>query len=83
MPVRRPEGKVPLPKGWPRQVRSAVIRTICLARFALTVACGRVAKALDARVRLQQDNERLRCELNLLHEESRIKDAYAASNSPR
>ena len=75
MPVRPPECKVPLPKGWPRRVRSVVIRTICLARFALTVARGRIAKALDARVRLQQDNERLRCELNLLHEESRIKDA--------
>jgi len=72
MPVRSPECKVPLPKGWPRRVRSAVIRTICLARFALTVAHGGAAKALDARNRLQQDNDRLRCELNLLREECRI-----------
>ena len=43
-----------LPKRWPRRVRSAVIHTISLARFALTVARGGAAEALDARVRLNR-----------------------------
>jgi hypothetical protein len=27
--------KIPLPKGWPRRVRSAIIQVICLAHFSL------------------------------------------------
>ena len=32
----RSEMRVPLPKGWPRSVRSAVIHAISLAQFSLT-----------------------------------------------
>ncbi len=31
---------LPLPKGWPRRVRSAAVHAIALARLALTTAGG-------------------------------------------
>ncbi len=36
---------LPLPKGWPRRVRSAVVHAIALARLALTTARGQAGKA--------------------------------------
>ena len=65
---------LPLPKSWPRRVRSAVIRTISLAQISLTHARSVAANSVNARIRLKQDNDRLRQEILLLREESRIKD---------
>ncbi len=36
---------LPLPKGWPRRVRSAAVHAIALARLALTTACGQAREA--------------------------------------
>ncbi len=36
---------LPLPKHWPRRVRSAAIHAIALARLALTTARGKAGKA--------------------------------------
>jgi putative transposase len=66
---------IPLPKGWPRCVRSAVLHAISLARFSLIAARGWAANSWNARIRLKQDISRLRQELALLHEETRIKDS--------
>jgi transposase-like protein len=66
---------IPLPKGWPRRVRSAVIHVISLAHYSLVVTRSWAADSWNARVRLKRDNERLRQELALLREEARIKDA--------
>ncbi len=66
---------IPLPKNWPRRVRSGAIHAISLARFSLTAARGQAAHAWDARVRLAEENNRLRQEIALLREELRIKDA--------
>ena len=36
---------LPLPKGWPRRVRSSAVHAIALARLALTTARGQAGKA--------------------------------------
>lgn len=57
---------IPLPKGWPRRVRSAVIHAISLANYSLTATRSRAANSLNARIRLKQESDRLRQELALL-----------------
>ena len=64
-----------LPRGWPRRVRSAAVHAIAMAQASLTAARGRAANRYDARLRLKQENDRLRQEISLLTEEMRIKDA--------
>jgi transposase InsO family protein len=66
---------LPLPRSWPRKVRSAAVHAISLAQASLTVARGWAANSWDASVRLQEENDRLRQEIHLLLEELRIKDA--------
>jgi transcriptional regulator with XRE-family HTH domain len=69
---------IPLPKGWPRRVQSAVIQVISLAHFSLVTTRSWAANSWNARVRLKRDNQRLRQELSLLREEARIKDTRMA-----
>ena len=66
---------IPLPKGWPRSIRSAIIHTISLAQFSLTHTRSWAANNWNDRLRLKQENDRLRQEVALLIEELRIKDA--------
>ena len=66
---------IPLPKQWPSQVRSGVLHAISLAHFTLTFTRSWAANSFNARIRLKQDNDRLRQELALLREEMRIKDS--------
>jgi putative transposase len=67
--------KIPLSRGWRRRVRSAVIHTIALAHTSLTHARSVAANSINARIRLKEEIDRLRNEISLLGEESRIKDA--------
>jgi transposase InsO family protein len=66
---------IPLPRGWSRRVRSAVIHVISLAHFSLTATRSWAANSWNARLRLKQDIDRLRQELALLRGETRLKDA--------
>ncbi len=52
--------QIPLPSHWPRHVRPAIVRA---------------AIHSDARIRAQAEIDRLPCEIDLLLEETRIKDA--------
>ena len=65
---------LPLPKGWPRRVRSAVVHAVSIANVVFTVTRSQAEHHFNARVRLQAENDRLRNEISLLHEELRIKD---------
>ena len=67
--------RLPLPKKWPRRIRSAVIHTISLARTSLTHARSVAANSINARIRLKEEIDRLQNEISLLREESQIKDA--------
>ncbi len=71
----RYETRISLPKGWPRSIRSAVIHTISLAQFSLTHTRSWAANSWNARIRLKQENDRLRQEVAILIEEMRIKDS--------
>jgi len=67
--------RVPLPAGWPKRVRSAVIHAMSLAAATLTATRGWAATKLSSRVRLISQYERLEQEVALLEEENRLKDA--------
>jgi len=67
--------RLPLPKGWPNRIRSAVIHVISLAHFSLTFARSVAANSINARIRLKAESSRLRQEIALLIEEARIKDS--------
>ena len=71
----RSDIRIPLPKGWPRIIRSAVIHAISLAQFSLTHTRSWAANNWNARIRLKAEKDRLRQEVALLQEEMRIKDA--------
>ena len=75
MPGEPSRPTIPLPKQWPSQVRSGVLHAISLAHFTLTFTRSWAANSFNARIRLKQDNDRLRQELALLREEMRIKDS--------
>ena len=83
MPAIDERSYVRLPKDWPRRVRSGAIHAISLARFSLTAARGHAANSWDARIRLREENDRLRREIALLQEELRIKDSRMERISPQ
>jgi len=66
---------IPLPKNWPRNVRSAVVHAVSMANVAFTVTRDDAESRSSARIRLQAENDRLRREVSILREEIRIKDA--------
>jgi len=75
MPVHPP---VPVPRGWPGRVRSAVVHAISLATASMTSARGWAADSWNPRVRMKEENVGLRGEIALLREELRLKDARMA-----
>jgi len=79
MPRSQP---IPLPKGWPKVVRSGVLHAISIGATAMTAAWARAMKARSKR-RLQADIDRLRAEVTHLEEELAIKDSRWGRHSPR
>ena len=67
--------KIPLPRAWPRRVRSAMLGVISLAQYATAYTRSWAANSRNARVRLKAENDRLKQQIGLLAEEIRIKDA--------
>jgi len=74
---------IPLPSGWAKNVKSAVLHVVSLAHHAITCARGWAANSINARVRLAGDNDRLKREAQLLREEIRLKDVRMAKTDPR
>jgi transposase InsO family protein len=60
---------LPLPSGWQRRVKSAVVQVVGLAHLALTHVRGKVADEYQARSKLVAENERLSTEVALLRRE--------------
>ena len=73
---------IPLPKGWTKQIRSAVLHVISLAQYAAAYTRGWAADSANARVRRKAEGDRANQELLLLREEIRIKDARLARIDP-
>ena len=82
MHAKRRRPRIPLPKSWPRHVKSAVLHTISLAHYVIVRARGRAAGSAGSQDRLLAENERLSEECALLHEEIRIKDLRMAQIPP-
>jgi transposase InsO family protein len=78
-----PAENVPLPKGWPRVVRSAILQVVGLAQMSLTYSRSWAADSRLARVRLQAALDQARSEVAMLAEELRIKDARVGRIDPR
>ena len=74
--------RFPLPKGWPKTIRSSVLHAVSLASAALTTAWGRAARNRRPRV-VVAELERARTEIALLKEELSIKDARWGRVPPR
>src|SRR6266704_6118011 len=66
---------LPLPRGWPRRVRSAVVQVISLARTSLALTQGWASESMNGQLRRRAEGDRLQQENQLLREEIRIKDA--------
>jgi transposase InsO family protein len=66
---------LPLPKGWPRRIKSALLHVFSLAHYALIGARGWAADGLNPHARHAAEIDRLEEEGTLLREEIRIKDA--------
>src|SRR5262245_50888880 len=75
-------GSLPLPHGWSRRVRSAVVQVISLARTSLALTHGWASDSLNPELRQQAEVDRLRQEAQLLREEIRIKDARMEQIEP-
>ena len=78
MVVTKRDCTLPLPAGWPRRVRSAVVHAISLAHASMTATRGWAANSWNARLRLKEENDRLQQEIGLLRQELRIKDSRMA-----
>src|SRR4029434_395674 len=66
---------LPLPRSWPRRVRSAVVQVISLARTSLALTQGCASESMNPELRQQAEEGRLQQEVQLLREEIRIKDS--------
>ena len=73
---------IPLPNGWKKQVRCAVLHVISLAQYAAAYTRAWAADSSNARVRQKAEWDRADQELLLLREEIRIKDARLARIDP-
>jgi len=75
-------GSLPLPRGWPRRVRSAVVQVISLARTSLALSQGWASESLNPELRQRAEGDRQQQEIQLLREEIRIKDARMEQLEP-
>jgi hypothetical protein len=56
----------PLPPGWDRSVRTAVLHVISLAHYVVVAASGWAANSTNARVRLTAENDQFKQEAQSL-----------------
>ena len=78
--IAKEKSRIPLPKDWTGNVRSAVLHVISLAQYATAYNRSWTANSPNERMRLKTENDRLEAEVALLKEEIRIKDARLPVN---
>ena len=74
--------RIPLPKSWPKRVRSAMLHVVSLAQYATVYTRSWAANSANARVRLQVELQKAEQDAALLRAEMRIKDARMTSIAP-
>ncbi|MCZ6690614.1 MAG: helix-turn-helix domain-containing protein [Planctomycetota bacterium] len=67
--------KLPIPRGWNRQVKSSVLHVLSLRYFCFSTVRGWASRSWRIWLRLQAEIEDLKREIGLLLEEIRIKDS--------
>lgn len=72
MPIQLLASVLPLPRGWPIQVKSAILHVIGLAQLCLAYTRSWAANSCNERIRLKAELDRTRQELSLLRETLRI-----------
>ena len=82
MPAKSSSPEIPLPRGWPSRVKSAILHVISLAQFTLAYTRGWAANSPNSRIRLEAELDRAQQEITLLREEVRIKDVRMAQLAP-
>ena len=76
--------RFPLPKGWPKTIRSSVLHAVSLASGALTTAWARAARNRSPRGgQVVTELERAKTEIALRKEELSIKDSRWGRVPPR
>ncbi|HMC82302.1 MAG TPA: helix-turn-helix domain-containing protein [Candidatus Polarisedimenticolia bacterium] len=75
MPPIAVSHSLPLPRGWPRRVRSAIVQVISLARASLALTQGWASESMNRQLRRRANEDHLKGEIQLLREEIPIKDA--------
>ena len=80
--LSRKSPRTPLPKGWTKHVRAAVLHVISLAQYAAVYSRSWAVDSLNGRVRLRAELDRAHQEIALLREALRIKDARMAQMAP-
>lgn len=73
---------IPLPKTWPKRVKSAFVNAVSLAHASLTYSRAWCADSPLKRVQLAGELDQARQEIALLREEIRIKDVRMARIPP-
>ena len=66
---------IPLPRGWNRRAKSAILHILALSHYTFTALLARAALSKNRQVRLRAQIDRRNHEIALLQEELRIKDA--------
>jgi hypothetical protein len=67
--------RIPLPRGWRRLTKSAIVQPLALSHYAFTIMLARANNDRSRSTRRRAKIDRLNQELALLQEEMRIKDA--------
>ena len=68
-------GKIPLPRGWNRRAKFAILHILALSQYTFTSLLARAARSKNRKIRLRAQIDRRDREIGLLQEERRIKDA--------
>ncbi len=67
--------KIPVPRGWNRRAKSAILHILALSHYTFTALVARATNDRHRRTRRRAEIDRLEHEIALLTEELRIKDA--------
>ena len=82
MPAKPSSPEIPLPRGWPARVKSAILHVISLGQFTLAYTRGWAANSPNSRIRQKADLDRAHQQIALLREELRIHKLRMAQLPP-
>ena len=82
MPAKPSSPEIPLPRGWPSCVKTAILHVISLAQFTLAYTRGWAANSPNSRIRLKAELDRALQQIALLREQLGIHKLRMAQLPP-